>query len=210
MMRPFILCLILSAFAWLPGHSLFAADAASPAETKLRENLRATLLQLRKSEGDRATAEAAQSDAEQAGKELKEQLTALTKKSTDAQIVAEKDISALSTKVAGLEANLTQLKAELAKSQAEHKAAAELAAGKEAERAKLAEKIIGQDRKIADQQTKNLALFKTGSEILTRLEKFGLGQAITAREPFVGLTRVKLQNLSQDYTDKLQDQRIKP
>jgi hypothetical protein len=53
-------------------------------------------------------------------------------------------------------------------------------------------------------------MFKVGSEILTRFEKFGLGTAITAREPFIGLTRVKLQNLMQDYADKLADQKIKP
>jgi hypothetical protein len=45
---------------------------------------------------------------------------------------------------------------------------------------------------------------------LDRYEKFGLGDALTAREPFVGLTKVKFQNLVQDYQDKLSDQKVKP
>ena len=36
------------------------------------------------------------------------------------------------------------------------------------------------------------------------------GEALTAREPFVGVTRVKFENLIQDYQDKLADQKIKP
>ena len=62
---------------------------------------------------------------------------------------------------------------------------------------------------MADQQTKNDAMFKLGNEILKRYERFGLGDALTRREPFVGTTRVKFQNLIQDYTDKVADQRIK-
>ena len=52
-------------------------------------------------------------------------------------------------------------------------------------------------------------MYKIGSEVLQRFENFGLGTALTAREPFVGTTRVKLQNLFQDYADKLADARIK-
>jgi hypothetical protein len=53
-------------------------------------------------------------------------------------------------------------------------------------------------------------MYRIGSEILKRYEGFGLGTAIAAREPFVGSMRVKLQNLVQDYADKLAEQKIKP
>ncbi len=66
------------------------------------------------------------------------------------------------------------------------------------------------ERKIADQQRKNEEMFKVGNEVLTRFEKFSLGTAIVAREPFVGLTRIKLQNLMQEYADKIADQKIRP
>ena len=50
-------------------------------------------------------------------------------------------------------------------------------------------------RKVDDREAKNYELFKLANEILTRYEKFGLGEALTAREPFTGLTRVKRENL---------------
>ena len=59
-----------------------------------------------------------------------------------------------------------------------------------------------------DRELKNLELYKTGREILTRYEKFGLGDAIGAKEPFVGLSRVKLENLVQDYKSKLLNQTV--
>ena len=65
-------------------------------------------------------------------------------------------------------------------------------------------------RKVTEHEVKNAAMFKLGNEILTRYEKFGLGDALASREPFVGVTRVKFQNLIQDFGDKLADEKIKP
>ena len=61
-----------------------------------------------------------------------------------------------------------------------------------------------------DLETKNTNLFQIGSEILTRYEKFGLGEALAAKEPFVGTTRVKLENQVQGYEDKLLNQKSTP
>lgn len=83
-----------------------------------------------------------------------------------------------------------------------------MARTKEAERAKLAGDIILLQRHVADLETRNMALFKLGNEILSRYESFGLGTALTAREPFTGLTRTKLENLVQTYQDKLSDQTL--
>jgi hypothetical protein len=78
------------------------------------------------------------------------------------------------------------------------------------EHAKLASQIILLQRQLDDAITKNLALFKLGNEILTRYEHFGLGDALSAKEPFTQLTKVKLENFVQEYQDKLSDQKVKP
>ena len=52
-------------------------------------------------------------------------------------------------------------------------------------------------------------MFRLGNEVLDRYAQFGLGTAISAREPFVGITKVKFQNLVQDYQNKLTDQTIR-
>ena len=53
-------------------------------------------------------------------------------------------------------------------------------------------------------------MYRLGNEVLDRYAQFGLGTAISAREPFVGITKVKFQTLLQDYQNKLTDQTIKP
>jgi hypothetical protein len=51
-------------------------------------------------------------------------------------------------------------------------------------------------------------MHKIGMGILDRYEKFGLGDAILAREPFTAVQRVKFQNLIQDFSEELSDARI--
>jgi len=64
-------------------------------------------------------------------------------------------------------------------------------------------------RLVDDREAKNLDLYTTANEILTRYEKFSLGDALSAKEPFVGATRVKLLELVQDYKDKLMTEKTR-
>ena len=82
---------------------------------------------------------------------------------------------------------------------------------REAERATLAARVIvllPAGSRPAHPQRR--ALPRLVRQALSRYEKFGLGTALTSREPFVGTTRVKFENLVQDYSDQLADQKIKP
>ena len=210
MHRSLLLRFTFSVLAILAAGHLGAADAPSPAEAKMRDTLRNTMLQLRTAETERAALQAAQVENDAKLKEATGKLEALTKERTADRDAAEKTINSLKTKQTEEEAEIEKLKEALLKWQAAEKQAADLAAAKEGERAKLANEKIVLQRHVADQQAKNDAMFKLGNEILTRYEKFGLGDALTAREPFVGITRVKFENLIQDYGDKLADQKIKP
>jgi hypothetical protein len=211
----------MSRFLLLPALASLLLIAATPrlancaeqpgaAEAKLREALRATTLQLRSADAERATLQAAKLESEEKIKALEAQVELINKQSVAERAASDKSITTLTGRVAKLESDLLQTGASLEKSQADFKKAVEFGGVKEAERAKLAARVIVLDRIVADQRTKNIALYKTGSEILSRYEKFGLGEAIIAREPFTGITRVKLQNLIQEYGDKLADQKIKP
>lgn len=207
MKRIFFSLLLLNLLPLTAGN---AAEQISPAEQKLREGLRATMLQLRDSQGQIATLQATQTENELKIQDLTAKLEALTKESTDFRITSEKSIADLNTKLAAEDAANTQLRITLDKWKQGYNQVAELAKATEGKRAKLDQKVILLDRKVADQATKNHAMFKLGNEILERYEKFGLGDALTAREPFVGITRIKFQNLIQDYGDGLVDQKIKP
>jgi chromosome segregation ATPase len=190
--------------------AVVSAAELNPAEAKLREGLRTTMLQLRTVQGEKATLEADKVELEAQVAALTEKLATAEKQLAEDKAAAEKRIAEQTERLVERGNVVMKLEGDLAQSQKAHKEAAALAAKKEAERAKLASEKIVLDRKVADQQAKNVKMFEVGNEILTRFEKFSLGTAIVAREPFVGLTRVKLQNLMQDYGDKLAEQKIKP
>jgi chromosome segregation ATPase len=182
----------------------------SPAEQKLREGLKNTMLQLRDAQTQVSNLQATQAENEQKIQDLTAQLDKLTKQSAADKQAADKTIADLHSRVYDQELSLAKYKEALEKWKASYNQAAELARNTEAQRAKLANDLILLQRKYADAQTKNNEMFKLGNEVLTRYEKFGMGEALTAREPFIGTTRIKFQNLIQDYQDKLADQRIKP
>jgi len=191
--------------------SAIAAEkkGGNPAEQKMRETIRNTMIQLRDANAKLATAQAAQTEAEEKVKELQGQLEELTKKSSAEKKTATETIDDLKTKLATSELQVNHLAESLAKWKLGYAKLAEYAKGTEGKRAELASKVIVQDRVIADQRVKNAEMYRLGTEVLDRYAKFGLGTAILAREPFVGVTKVKFENLIQEYQNKLTDNTIR-
>lgn len=199
--------LILGALCLLRVQAILAADPTQTVETQLRERLRDTVLQLRAAETERAALQATQTQSADENKVLTEKLALITKEANANKLAAKAADSlndSLKSQIARQDKEIAQLKEAIESC----KQAAELAHNKETERARRAdEAMIELERLVADRQAKNLALYKIASEILQRYEQFSLGDAIKAREPFVGITRVKLQNQVQDYQDKLLNER---
>ena len=186
----------------------FGADV-SPNEARLRESVKGLMVQLRTIQTERDTLDAAKNEHEQKAKDLGEKLAALTKASETERESSERMIASLRTKVAELEKENGGLKADLAQAVGVGNQTADRLKKRESEGVKLGERIVDLERKVSEGERKNLEMHRLAKEILERYEKFGLGTALTAREPFVGTTRVRLQNLVQDYSDKLSEQRIK-
>lgn len=191
-----------------------AAPEADPSQ-KLKETLRSTMLQLRKAQTENGNLQAAQVAAEAKQKELDAKIVALTKnnetlvkKSNADKTVAEESIAKLNNRVAEREQRIVQFTEALEKWKAGYQKAAEVARTKEDERAKLASEVVDLKRTVADREAKNIGLFNTSIDILDRFENYALGKAIAAREPFIGTTRVKVENLVQGYKDKIIDNRI--
>jgi chromosome segregation ATPase len=204
---PFLALLSMLLLCGAPGA---AADSSDAAETRLRETLRSTTLQLRDAQNQIAVLQGAQAEGDQKNKELTDQIALLKKHSTDDKTVADTTIAGLEAKVAGQGAEIVKLKEALEKWKAACLQSSDNARAVEAERARLADGNLVLQRRVAYLETKNVELFKLGNEILGRYEDFSLGNALSAKEPFVGITRVKLENLVQDYQDKLLDQKAGP
>jgi len=191
-----------------------AAQEADPA-AQMREQLRNTMLQLRKSQTDTANAQALQAVAENRAKdldtkiaELEKRIETLAKQSNTDKAVAEESIATLNNKLAEREARIAQYTESLEKWKDGYQKAATVAREKEEERAKLATESIMLKRTVADRETKNIALFNAAMEILNRFENYALGKAIGAKEPFIGKSRVAVENLVQGYKDQIIDNRI--
>ncbi len=206
-------CLLLPAAFGAPG----AAEGPSPAEVKLRESVKALTLQVRAVENEKAALSAEKDEAVAKAAALGEEIEKLKKEATDAkasgEIAKAEDETKRAAVVAELmakEKSLAEWKKAHAEVTAQAKKFVEIGNAKEAERAKLAARVIVLDRQVADQKVKNAAMHKLGTEILSRYEKFGLGDVITRKEPFIGTTRVKFDTLIQDFSDGLADQKIKP
>jgi len=193
------------------GHSAGAQQAQpSAAEAKLREGLRNTMLQLRTMQGERDQLIVEKATLEGEKTTLTEKLDALTKQAAANQDAATKTIAGQKDQLTMRDQEVAALKTELEKWKADHKRITDIANTKESQRAKFAEQGTLLQRRVDDQTTKNAAMYKIGSEVLNRYEKFVLGDALAAREPFTGIARVEFQTLSQDFQDQLDDARVKP
>jgi chromosome segregation ATPase len=191
--RPIALCLLLLA----PG--VGRADDA-----KVKETLRTLALRLRDAETAQASLQADKAQLEQDKQALTDKTDVLTKQA-DSDKAA---IATLTSKEADQETAISQMKDSLAKWKEAYEQMNAAAQKLKAERDKaVSENIIAQ-RAVADRETKNLELYRLANEILTRYEKFGLGDALAAREPFTGITRTKLETLVQGYSDKIADARV--
>ena len=186
-----------------------AAQNAPSVESRLRDQLKAIAGQLRTVETEKAALVADKAALEEKAKKLDAQVVELGKQLVAETDKAKKDGETLRNEIAAKVAEIVQTNAELKKATEFGSKAATLAGKTEAERSKLAAEGIQLKRVVADQRAKNGKMFEIGNEILTRYEKFGFGTAITSREPFVGITRARMETLIEEYGGKLAEQRLK-
>ena len=164
----FLIVLILIA------NVLQAADKISPAEQKMRESLRNTMIQLRDANTKLAAAQSAQADDEQKISDLQTQLDDLTKKSTAEKKTAASTLEDLKTKLATDDLQVAHLSESLGKWKFGYAKMADYAKQTEAKRADLASKIIILDRRIAEQQVKNTEMYRLANDVLDRYAQFVL------------------------------------
>jgi chromosome segregation ATPase len=195
--------------------SAFGAEPAADPDTKIREALRATAVQLRTAQTDLANAQATTAAAEAKNKALEKQLadangrlTTQIKTASEDRTIAEQNIATLGNKLADRDKRIKEYEEAIVKWKAAWQQATALAQTTDAEKTKLATEAAGLKQTLADRERKNIALFNTANEILDRYKNHALGKAILAKEPFTQTSRVKIENLVQGYGDRIIDNRI--
>ncbi len=203
-LTPLVCCFVSTAALFAEG-----PPQTSPAELRMREQLKATMLQLRNAETEKATLQAAQTERDQKIKKLEEQVAALTKQATEDKEAADKAAVKLAEEIAAKSADIARLNDLLVKSEDTGKKSAALLKKTEEQRAKLAGEAIQLQRTVTEQRAKNAKMHEAAEEVLSRYEKFSLGTALTAREPFAGITRARLQTYVDESDAKLSAGRIR-
>jgi DNA repair exonuclease SbcCD ATPase subunit len=169
--------------------------SAQTLEDRMREQLQSTMTQLHQLQDDQASLQAGKAAAEKERDSLKAELAA-----TKAQLA----------KAAKQSDKSPELEAQMAKFKDAYMQAAGSAKQSQAERDKLQAAFGGAQTLLTACETKNAQLLTVGRQILDSYARFDFGDAFGANEPFIGTKRVELENLAQDYGDKLYDGKFDP
>jgi len=188
-------CLAAFSVAVMTFSGAIAAHAQS-LEDKLRDQLRSTIDQLHQLQDAQAALQAEKTAAEQERDALKAQLAAA--KAAAAHVVVK------------VPDNTPALEAEIAQYKDAYSKAADSARQAQVDHDKLQAAVADAEKKLDVCVEKNAALLKTGNEILDAYQKFDVGDAIGANEPFIGVKRVELENTAQGFGDDLYRSKFDP
>lgn len=195
--RTFCLAIALAVSSTLTG-----ARADSDAD-RLREALRGAITQQRVLEDQRAALQAKLTEAESERAGLKEQIGVAK---AEVKQIAKQHRDA----VEEFNRRLAERDEALEKWKAAYEEAANVARAKDAERAKFEAQAASFKAGLKVCKTKNTELAKIGRELLQHYESANFADLAVASEPLTGVRRVEIQNLLQDYSDKILDQKVTP
>ncbi|MBA9939117.1 colicin import membrane protein [Ralstonia sp. 151470066-2] len=188
-----------------------AVSAQQPSmEERLRTQLRATTTQLQQAQAQLAQLQAgggANAPASDASKkeltDLRAQLDAeraRTRQLSEGSAAAHREAQTVADKA---NTQITQLRAA-------YDELLRRARASEAERQKLATATATQQNALQQCEAKNAKLYAVGQEVLNAYESMDVTTVIAARQPFATKSRVKYEQIAQEYGDKLYDGRFDP
>lgn len=194
----FVLVLVSLGQFWC----IHAARAQSESD-RLRDALRSALTQARSLEDQLAALQAKQAESTRQIDRLKRDLD--TAKS-DIKVSEKANADA----VEEFNKRLDERNVALEKWKAAYEEAAGVARAKDAERAKFESESKAFKASAKSCAARNIKLVGIGNELLQRLDAVQLGDVIAGQEPLVGFRRVEVQNMLQDYQDRILEQRANP
>ncbi|MBB1603754.1 hypothetical protein A9977_27345 [Variovorax sp. UMC13] len=210
--RP-LACSLAAALAC--GAALAQTTPAQGMEERLRAQLRITTSQLQQAQNELAqlksgAAPAAPVAAAPAG-EVAELKKALAR--AEAQLGAERQGRAQATEgsqqvKAQAQAATERATAQVAQFRNAYDELLKMARASEAERQRLAAETHLQRTAVTQCEAKNTQLYAVGQEILRAYETVDLGSVLASRQPFAAQSRVKYEQIAQQYGDKLYEGRF--
>lgn len=185
----------------LVGPTLARGDATT--ESRLRDALRSAQSQLRALEDERARWEQSEATLKKELEATKAELSAAPKKAGP----SDRALAHLRARLTEAEEAVATLRGSLSTCERGSKEVADAARTSDAERSRLKAEVTSLEGSLAGSKAKNGKMYELAKEILDWVERSG---ARGGSEPVLGLKRVELENIAQDYQDKLIERKVHP
>lgn len=225
MTRPVAGLVLLAVLAIIYAGHGFGQSTEDRRASREREMLRRLQEQTRKAEQEKAALAAEVDELKKKLKGTEAGAARATRKSRDTEKAlaqAEQANAALlvekvnlSERVDQMQKSLQEVRGDLANAEGKlAESAAELdrtAREGQAQKAEFerAQSVIGQrNREVAACEDKNLKLYEYNVDLLGRYQNKGLADVFKQREPLTGLKGVEMENLLEEYRDKLDAQKV--
>jgi microsomal dipeptidase-like Zn-dependent dipeptidase len=189
------------------------AMAQETPEARLREMLRRTAADLRASQDSQAALQASVEQEKLKSSALQKQVDQLTAAvaAPAKPSVSDEEIARMRADLQAARAQVTALEAGLKQWRDAYQKAAELARAKDAESRAATARAAESQRQTGICTTANTKLSGVANDILHLYQTQGFRSLlIYSYEPLLGLKKVELENVIQDYEDKILDQKYRP
>jgi septal ring factor EnvC (AmiA/AmiB activator) len=199
-----ILALVLASavMAPLPGALAQQADGASQALARAQGLLRQLAQQKAQVEGELAKLRAENAKLQKDGKRSE---ALLEERSAELESSA-RETAGVKAKLGSTEKRLERTTAQLKDVVVKYKERARLQRETEAEREDLRGRLEVATRELADAERKNLELYKLNKSLVAEFEKEGPWDGFRRKEPLLGFKQVEVENIAQEYEDKLREE----
>jgi chromosome segregation ATPase len=209
--RKHLSALVLAVLAATAGVAHAQQAQGQSMEERLRAQLRVTTSQLQQVQNELAALKAGQpAAAPAAAAPASSELDALRKELAQSQAQLSAERQARNQASAGSEQLRQQAQAATEKAAAQvaqyrgaYDELLKMARAAEAERQRLAGETATQRTALTQCEAKNAQLYAVGQEILRAYETVDLGSVLASRQPFAAQSRVKFEEIAQQYGDKL-------
>lgn len=170
---------------------------------RLREALRAATAQARAAEDQRAALQAKLTAADQERDRLRKQNEAYRAQVKEAEQAYRQAVKDFNERLAERDDSLEKWKSAYGE-------AAGVARAKDAERAKFEAEATAFKASTKACEAKNVQLVKVANDVVTKYEAMDPFEKVLDHDPVFGLKRVEHQNATQDFRDKILEQKAKP
>jgi chromosome segregation ATPase len=183
--------------------SVMAADDKK-ATSAAREQVRKLQQSLRAAEQEKATLLQDKTKLEADAKDVAGKLDSAKR----AGVAAKKQLATLSDELQTSKSEAAELKRRLEEMTAKEQGTAQRLQVSEMDIRKLQGELKLSRGEMASCEAKNLALYGYGRDLLAKYEGKGVWTSLKAAEPFTQLERVKIENVLEEYRDKLDAEKL--